>query len=572
MANFYLDNKDIKFHLSHPLMKKIIALKERDFIDKEKFDYAPLDVEDAIDSYNKVLEIVGDICGNIIEPNAESVDAEGPEVINDHVKYARGTQENYDALVKAGMIGMSLPRKYEGLNFPIVPYIMAAEIVSRADGSFTNIWGLQDCAETIHEFASEKIKDEYLYRFAKFGATAAMDLTEPDAGSDLQAVQLKASYDEENDKWCLNGVKRFITNGDADISLVLARSEEGTSDGRGLSLFLYDKRSDALKVRRIEHKLGIIGSPTCELVFTNAPALLIGQRKMGLIKYVMSLMNGARLGIGAQAVGLSDAAYREAYNYAQERMQFGKPIIKFPAVYEMLTNMKVKLQAERSLLYETARFVDVYKAYNIFGEERKLDKEERNDQKKYQRLADVYTPLLKLVSSEYSNQIAYDSLQIHGGSGFMKDYPIERIYRDARITSIYEGTSQLQVVAAIRGVTTGSYLKQIKEYEAQEIKPEFDYLRRELIEMTNAYEKSVKHVHDVNEKESDNEFLDFHARRLVEMAGNIIMGYLLVNDTLRDSEYKNSAEIFIKKSYAENSEKAVYIKNSNLKDLGIYKQ
>ncbi len=572
MANFYLDNKDLKFHLSHPLMKKIIALNERDFIDKEKYDYAPLDIEDAADSYDKVLEIVGDICGNIVEPNAESVDAEGPEVIDDHVKYARGTQENYDALVKAGMIGISLPRKYAGLNFPIVPYIMAAEIVSRADGSFNNIWGLQDCAETIHEFASEEIKDEYLPRFANQGATAAMDLTEPDAGSDLQAVQLKATYDEKNDKWYLNGVKRFITNGDADISLVLARSEEGTSDGRGLSLFLYDKKSDALKVRRIEHKLGIIGSPTCELVFSNAPALLIGQRKLGLIKYVMSLMNSARLGIGAQSVGISDAAYREAYTYAQERMQFGKPIIKFPAVYEMLTNMKVKLQAERSLLYETARFVDVYKAYNIVAEERKLDKDERNDQKKYQRLADIYTPLLKLVSSEYSNQIAYDSLQIHGGSGFMKDYPIERIYRDARITSIYEGTSQLQVVAAIRGVTTGTYLKQIREYEAQEIHPDLEYLRRILIEMTNSYEEVVAYVHDINDKESDNEFLDFHARRLVEMAGNIIMSYLLINDTLRDNEYKHSAEIFIKKSYAENNEKAVYIKNSNLKDLGIYKQ
>ena len=572
MANFYLDNKDLKFHLSHPLMKKIIALKERNFIDKGKYDYAPLDIEDAADSYDKVLEIVGDICGNIIDSNAESVDAEGPELINDHVKYARGTQENYDALVKAGMIGMSLPRKYAGLNFPIVPYIMAAEIVSRADGSFTNIWGLQDCAETIHEFASDEIKDEYLPRFAKLGATAAMDLTEPDAGSDLQAVQLKATYDEENDKWYLNGVKRFITNGDADISLVLARSEEGTNDGRGLSLFLYDKQNDAVKVRRIEHKLGIIGSPTCELVFSNAPALLIGQRKMGLIKYVMSLMNGARLGIGAQSVGISDAAYREAYVYAQERMQFGKPIIKFPAVYEMLTNMKVKLQAERSLLYETARFVDVYKAYNIVAEERKLDKEERNDQKKYQRLADIYTPLLKLVASEYSNQIAYDSLQIHGGSGFMKDYPIERIYRDARITSIYEGTSQLQVVAAIRGVTTGTYLKQIKVYEAQEIQPDLEYLRRILIEMTNAYEEAVAYVHNINDKESDNEFLDFHARRLVEMAGNIIMGYLLVNDAIRDNDYKHSADIFIKKTYAENNEKLVYIKQSTLKDLGIYKQ
>ncbi len=572
MANFYLDNTDLKFHLSHPLMEKIITLKERNFIDKQKYDYAPLDIEDAADSYNKVLEIVGDICGNIIEPNAESVDAEGPKVIDGHVVYAKGTQENYDVLARAGMIGMSLPRKYSGLNFPIVPYIMAAEMVSRADGSFANIWGLQDCAETIHEFGSEKIKADYLPRFANEAATAAMDLTEPDAGSDLQAVQLKATYNEKKGQWFLNGVKRFITNGDADIALVLARSEEGTTDGRGLSLFLYDKKDDTVKVRRIEHKLGIVGSPTCELVFDNAPVQLIGHRRMGLIKYVMSLMNSARLGIGAQSVGISEAAYREAYNFAREREQFGKPIIKFPAVYQMLTNMKVKLQAERSLLYETARFVDLYKAYNLISEDRVLEKHEKQEQKKYQRLAEIYTPLLKLISSEYCNQIAYDSLQIHGGSGFMKDYPIERIYRDARITSIYEGTSQLQVVAAIRGVTTTSFLKHIRVYEAEEIPADLEYLRRILIEMTNEYERTINFVQTINDREDDNEFLDFHARRLVEMVGNIIMGYLLINDSTRDSEFKYSAEIFIKKAYAENKEKANYIQNSNLRDLGIFKQ
>lgn len=572
MANFYLDNKDLKFHLSHPAMEKIIRLKERDFIDKQTYDYAPLDTEDAADSYDKVLEIVGDICGNIIEPNAESVDTQGPQLIDGHVKYAEGTRKNYEMLARAGMIGMSLPRKYSGLNFPVVPYVMAAEMVSRADGSFANIWGLQDCAETIHEYGNEKMKAEYLPRFANEAATAAMDLTEPDAGSDLQAVQLKATYDEKKGGWYLDGVKRFITNGDADIALVLARSEPGTTDGRGLSLFLYDKTDDAVKVRRIEHKLGIVGSPTCELVFDHAPVQLIGHRRMGLIKYVMSLMNSARLGIGAQSVGISEAAYREAKAFARERTQFGKPIIQFPAVYEMLTSMKVKLQAERSLLYETARFVDLYKAYNLVAEERPLDKQEKQEQKKYQRLAEIYTPLLKLISSEYCNQIAYDSLQIHGGSGFMKDYPIERIYRDARITSIYEGTSQLQVVAAIRGVTTTSFLKHIRVYEAQQIPADLEYLRRILIEMTNEYERTINFVQNINDRESDNEFLDFHARRLVEMVGNIIMGYLLISDSTRDAEYKYSAEIFIKKAYAENKEKANYIQNSTLRDLGIFKQ
>ena len=566
MANFYNDNKDLKFHLTHPLMKKIVGLKERNYADKCKFDYAPLDFEDAMDSYDRVLDTVGDICGNIIGPNAEAVDHDGPQLIDNKVVYAKGTQENYDTIKNAGLIGISLPREYGGLNFPLIPYVMAAEIVSRADAGFSNIWGLQDCAETLNEFASKEIKDEYLPRFCK-GETAAMDLTEPDAGSDLQAVQLKASFDEKSQKWLLNGVKRFITNGDADLSLVLARSEDGTLDGRGLSLFLYDRAGKGMIVRRIENKLGIKGSPTCELVFKNAPAILIGDRKMGLIKYVMSLMNSARMGIGAQSVGISDAAYREAIKYAEERVQFGKPIIQFPAIYEMLTTMKVKVQAIRSLLYETTRIVDFYKLYNRLSEDRKLEPEERNELKKFQRLADGFTPMLKMVSSEYCNQIAYDSLQIHGGAGYMKDFPIERIYRDARITSIYEGTSQLQVVAAIRSVTTGIFLGWIRENESQTFVPELDYLHKILIEMTNEYEQTIKLVTDTN----DLEYVDFHARRLVEMTSNIVMGYLLLNDSMRDMEYSKSAEIFIKRSVNENKEKALFIKLSDIRDLGVYK-
>jgi hypothetical protein len=444
---------------------------------------------------------------------------------------------------------------------------MAAEIVSRADAGFANIWGLQDCAETINEFGSSELKEEFLPQFALNGATGAMDLTEPDAGSDLQSVQFKATYDEDNDTWLLNGVKRFITNGDADISLVLARSEEDTQDARGLSLFVYDRTHKAVTIRRLENKLGIKGSPTCELVFKNAPAKLVGDRKMGLIKYVMSLMNAARLGIGAQSVGIAEAAYREAYKYALERSQFGKPIIQFPAVYEMLSKAKTKLFVIRSLLYETARFVDIYKTYGHIATERALEPEERKEMKQYQRLADIYTPLLKLVSSEYCNEIAYDAIQIHGGTGFMKDFPVERIYRDARITSIYEGTSQLQVVAAIRGVTTGGYLNQIREYEQRDYKPELEFMKKRLIHMTRQYEKVAARIID----EKDEEYLDFHARRLVEMAGNIIMGYLLINDAMRDDEYRNAAEIFIKKAEASNVEKMYYIKNTEQRDLGIIK-
>lgn len=564
MANFYTDTAELKFHLTHPLMQKIVSLKERQFTEQEIFDYAPVDFEDAMDSYDKVLEIVGDICGNVVAPNAESVDAEGPQLIDGHVQYARGTQENLDAIVKAGLMGITLPRKFNGLNFPIVPYIMAADMVSRADAGFVNIWGLQDCAETIHEFADEEQQLRYLPRIAA-GETAAMDLTEPDAGSDLQAVQLKATL--QDGKWYLNGVKRFITNGDGNISLVLARSEEGTADGRGLSMFIYDRNSDAVTVRRIEHKLGIIGSPTCELVFRNAPAELVGQRKFGLIKYVMALMNGARLGIAAQSVGIADAAWREAKAYAEERVQFGSSINKFPAVYEMISRMKAKVDAIRSLLYETARFVDVYKAYEHISKERSLTPEEKTEAKTFQKLADIFTPLAKGLSSEVCNQVAYDALQVHGGSGFMKDYPIERIYRDARITSIYEGTTQLQVVAAVRGVSTGGYLARIKEYEQMEVKPELLGYRNYIAEMTAEYEEAVKQVTEAG----NTEYTDFHARRLVEMAGNIIMSHLLVLDTDREHDYWKSLDIFLKIARGENRGKREFIAITNPADLGKYK-
>ncbi|MEG2947631.1 MAG: acyl-CoA dehydrogenase family protein, partial [Bacteroidales bacterium] len=500
MANFYTDTPELKFHLNHPLMKRIVELKERNFTEKDKYDYAPLDFEDTMDSYDKVLEIVGEICGDIIAPNAEGVDHEGPEVVNNRVKYASGTVANLDATRKAGLMGMAMPRRYNGLNFPIVPYIMAADIVSRADAGFENLWGLQDCAETLYEFGSEDQRERFIPRICA-GETMSMDLTEPDAGSDLQSVMLKATYSEADGCWLLNGVKRFITNGDADIHLVLARSEEGTKDGRGLSMFIYDKKQGGVNVRRIENKMGIKGSPTCELVYKNAKAELCGDRKLGLIKYVMALMNGARLGIAAQSVGLSQAAYNEALAYAQERMQFGKAIIKFAAVQEILSVMKAKLDASRALLYETARFVDMYKVLEDIQRERKLDPEERTEMKKYSKLADAFTPLAKGLSSEYANQNAYDAIQIHGGSGFMKDYACERIYRDARITSIYEGTTQLQVVAAIRHVTTGTYLAQLRTYAEKSVKPELEPLKTRLIALTDLYEKTVASVVDTKNNE-----------------------------------------------------------------------
>jgi len=565
MKNFFTDTPDFKFHLEHPLVKKIVKLQERDFTETEAFDFAPVNHEDAIDTYEKVLEIVGDICAEVIAPNAESVDEEGPKIVNNEVVYAKGTSENYDTLYKAGLIGMTLPRKYSGLNFPLLPYVMAGEMIARADAGFANIWGLQDCAETINEFGSQEQRDKYLPQFNQDGITAAMVLTEPDAGSDLQAVNVKATYDEEKGTWLLNGVKRFITNGDADISLVLARSEEGTSDARGLSMFIYKRESQAVEVRHIEKKLGIKGSPTIELVYKNAPAELVGTQRFGLIKYVMSLMNSARLGVGAQSVGIIDAAYREAVKYAQEREQFGKPIIQFAPVYEMLTNIKVRLDALRSLLYETARYVDVVHAYEEVKSDRNLTKEERFDMKAYDKLAGVFTPLIKLLASEAANVAAYDSLQIHGGTGFMKDFPIQRIARDARITTIYEGTSQLQAVAAIKGITTGVYLKQIKSFDEQVEGNEV--LLVKLREMTANLETVTKQVMDAE----GSELLDFHARRLVEMGGNIIMGYLLILDSQRDAKFAKSAKLFVALAASENLMKQDYIANFDIATLESYK-
>ncbi|ROT19751.1 acyl-CoA dehydrogenase [Muribaculaceae bacterium Isolate-110 (HZI)] len=565
MANFYTDNPDLKHHLTHPLMEKIVALKERNYTDAEKFDYAPLDYADAQDSYDKVLEIVGEICGDVIAPNAESVDHDGPSVADGRVTYAPATQVNLDACRKAGLMGMAMPRRYGGLNFPITPYIMAADIVSRADTGFENLWGLQDCAETIYEFADEDQKQRFITRVCQ-GETMSMDLTEPDAGSDLQSVMLKAT-EQPDGTWRLNGVKRFITNGDSDIHLVLARSEAGTKDGRGLSMFIYDKRDGGVNVRRIENKMGIKGSPTCELTYKDAKAELCGSRRLGLIKYVMALMNGARLGIAAQSVGVSELAYREALAYARDRKQFGKAIIEFPAVYEMLSVMKGKLDASRSLLYECARFVDMYKVYDDIAKERSLTPDERKEAKYYSRLADALTPLAKGMGSEYCNQNAYDCIQIHGGSGFMKDYACERLYRDARITSIYEGTTQLQVVAAIRHVTTGSYLNLINSYLETEVKPELQSIKERIRVLADMYAKAVEQVGKVD----DQAYGDFMARRLVEMAGVTIMSCLLMLDAQRNDSFRRSAEVYLNLAQAEVTKHAEFINTFAPESIEDYK-
>ncbi len=568
MANNYTDHPELKFELNHPLMKRIVELKERDFRDKDSYDYAPLDFEDAMDSYDRVLDITGEIAGTTIADNAEGVDLEGPHHEGDRVRYASGTADNLDAMVKAGLNGMTMPRRYGGLNFPITPYTMCAELVAASDAGFGNIWSLQDCIETLYEFGNEDQHSRFIPRICA-GETMSMDLTEPDAGSDLQSVMLKATYSEEEGCWLLNGVKRFITNGDANLHLVLARSEEGTTDGRGLSMFIYDKNSGGVNVRRIENKLGIHGSPTCELVYKNAHAELCGDRKLGLIKYVMALMNGARLGIAAQSVGISQAAYNEGLAYARDREQFGKAIINFPAVYDMLALMKAKLDAGRALLYQCARYVDIYKALDDIARERKLTLEERKEQKNFSKLADSLTPLAKGMNSEYCNQNTYDAIQIHGGSGFMMDYPIQRYYRDARITSIYEGTTQLQVVAAIRYVTNGSYLAQAREFEQAEVSEAMKPLVARAKAMADKLEEATTRVKEAG----DAAFHDICARHLVEMAADVIMLHLLIHNATANAElFEKSARVYANFSEAEVAKHHTFVMNLRPEDLADYVQ
>ena len=569
MANFFLDNKDLQYHLEHELMRKIVELKERGFSEKENFDTAPHNFEDAMDSYRRVMSLTGELCADVIAPNAEGVDREGPRVVNDRVEYASGTVKNMNTVSEAGLNGITLPRRFGGLNFPLICFVMANEMVARADASFENIWGLQDCAETLNEFATEEQKERFL-KWVCEGATCAMALTEPDAGSDLGAAMMKATWSEEKQCWLLNGVKRFITNGDAEISLVLARTEEGTVDARGLSMFVYDKRNGGMKVRRIEHKLGIKGSPTCELVFTDAPAELVGDRRMGLIKYVMSLMNAARLGIGAQSVGICEAAYREALKYAHERKQFGKDIIQFPAVAEMLSVMRAKLRGVRALLYETSRYVEIYKQYAHISKERSLEAEERQQMKSYNRLADAYTPLVKLFASEFANQIAYDSVQIHGGSGYMKDFACERLYRDARVLNIYEGTSQLQVVAAINGVTKGIFLDSVAGYEAQPCSEQMQGVKAKLMTLRERVEAMVAHVDSVSKETAA--FKDFHARRMVESMGYIIITHLLASQAAQCEEYGSDAKIFLKLAEQYIAGAEAMILSSSAEDVALWSE
>ncbi len=540
MPNYFQDNSDIRFHLQHMDLGRVIDLWEDDYAEAATYPEAPVDADDAMDNYQRVLDIVGDIAANTVAPRAEEVDRVGARFENGDVILAPGTVESLDRLRKADLMGFTLPRAFGGLNLPKTIYTIATEIISRADAALMNLFGLQEIADTINKFGSAEQREKYLPRFASGAASGAMALTEPDAGSDLQAVMLKATQDADG-TWRLNGVKRFITNGCADISLVMARSEPGTTGGRGLSLFIYERDSD-LTIRRIEHKLGIHGSPTCELQFNNARAELLGKQKFGLVKYTMSLMNGARLAVAAQAVGIAEAAYRESAAYAADRIQFKKPIRRFSAVYELLVGMKVDIEAARTLLYETARIVDIKE-----GIEHRMERypdragDLRDSEKRYSRYAALFTPMAKAVASEMANRVCYHAIQIHGGVGYTSEFPVERFYRDARITNIYEGTTQLQVVAAIGGVIGGVWIERLNDFESSHDFSPVSELMDDVHQWRDRTQQAVSHVKERN----DAAFQEFHAARLVEMAAATITGYLMCIDALNSDRKKKIAKVYI---------------------------
>jgi alkylation response protein AidB-like acyl-CoA dehydrogenase len=569
MSNFFTDNPDLQATLRRLDLARVVRLREDDYAQAQDFAYAPKDIEDALDSYERTLAIVGDIAGEFVAPRAEDVDRAGATLVDGEVEYAPGITESLERLTQADLMGITLPRKYGGLNFPVSVSVMIVEMVSRADPALMNIFGLQDISETVNKFADEAMKSAYLPRFASGEVTGSMALTEPEAGSDLQNVQLKAT-EQPDGTWRLNGVKRFITNGNGRISLVLARSEEGTTDARGLSMFLYE-RDEHMRIRRLEDKLGIHGSPTCELQFDDAPALLVGERRRGLTTYVMSLMNGARIAIAAQAQGIAEAAWRAAAKYAQERVQFGAPIGELTAVRAMLADMKVSLEAARALLYETALIVDMKEvlehriaqitapgAEDAAGELKTV----RAELKKYTRLAALFTPLAKACCTEMANTVAYESLQIHGGSGYMRDFAVERHSRDARITNIYEGTTQLQVVAAIGGVLGGTLAAHFDEYDAEDLGATPDLLDRVRQARTHMAE-AITRVRELG----DVRYRDFHARRLVEMAIDVSCGYLMLRAAQDDARKLLAARYFVDSMTARVTAAALQIAGSRPADL-----
>ncbi len=534
--NFFLDNLDLQFQLDKLDLQEVVELKEKEYSYHKQYPSAPRHYQDAMDNYRLLLEVLGEVCATVIAPRAAEADEEGAHFHDGEVTYAAATQDALNALKQTELMGSMLPWEYGGLNLPETIYQMMVELVSRAEGGIMTLFGLQEIAQSISEYGSEEMKQRILPRFARGEVAGAMVLTEPDAGSDLGAVQTRATYDEEAGVWRINGVKRFITNGHAQIMVVLARSEEGTTDARGLSTFLVEK-DETVRIRRIEHKLGIRTSPTCEIQYNNTPAELIGKRRFGLVRYAMGLMNGARLAVSAQAIGIAEAAYREAHRYAHERTQFKQPIRNIPAVSRMLLSMRGEIEATRALVYETGRWVDLQKAYEHYlAHAEKPDKAARRRLKQVARVADTLTPLAKYYSTEMGNRVCYQAMQVHGGVGYMREFNVERHYRDVRVTNIYEGTSQLQVVAAT-GKLLGHALDELMdEWAALDYGPELIPLKAHVEEATELLKRATDHL-----KECEHDVIDYYAPDLTDMAVYVLNSWLMLRDARQASDGRKTA-------------------------------
>jgi hypothetical protein len=525
--NFFLDNPDLQLRLEQLDLREVLERKEKGYAEAALYPTAPRSYEDAKDSYRIVLEVLGEVCGERVAPRAAEADEEGAHFDHGEVTYAAATLDAIEALRQAELFGAMLGREHGGLNLPECVYSMMVEMVARAESGLMTVYGLQEIASSIEEYADEETKARVLPRFARGEVSGAMVLTEADAGSDLGAVATKATFDEATGQWRLNGVKRFITNGLADVSLVLARSEEGSSDARGLSMFLVE-RDETVKIRRIEHKMGLRASPTCEIQYDNTPAVLIGKRRFGLMRYAMNLMNGARLAVAAQGLGIAEGAYREADRYARERIQFGRSIRHLPAVGRLLLAMRTDIEATRALLAETGRWVDLWKVYeHAVGEGGEVDPEARARHKQAQALAETLTPMVKFWATETGNRVCYQAMQVHGGVGYMREFNIERLFRDVRITNIYEGTSQLQVVAAIGKLLNRSLDPLLGEWSAADYPADMAAEKATLDELTALLGEAIDALKAVSERER----VDYYAVDLVEMAVQVVNGWLVLRDT-----------------------------------------
>jgi alkylation response protein AidB-like acyl-CoA dehydrogenase len=538
--NFFTDNADLQFQLENLDLREVVEILEDGYRYGERYPAAPRNYRDAKENYRLLLTVLGDICANDVAPRAAEAAEEGAQFRDGQVVYAAATQEALQRLRQAELMGAMLPWEYGGLNMPEAIFQMMVEITSRAEAGLMTIFGLQEISAAIAEFADEETKARILPRFARGEVTGAMVLTEPDAGSDLGVVQTRATYDEAQEQWHLNGVKRFITNGNADVLLVLARSEEGSTDARGLSLFLVEA-DESLVIRRLENKMGIHASPTCEVQFNNTPAELIGKRRFGLIRYAMGMMNGARLAVAAQAVGIAEAAYREAYKYAEKRVQFDRPISAIPAVYRMLLSMRAELEAARAMVYETAQWVDLEKAYEHLKGRGELDSERRGRLREIGRLTGVLTPLVKYYATEMGNRVCFQAMQIHGGAGYMREFNVERHFRDIRVTNIYEGTSQLQVVAATGGLLGHALDGLLADWSSQEYGPELASLRRDVEEATALLNRSIDHL----KEQDDSTIIDYYAVDLVDMATYVLNSWLTLQDARATARKRELARIYV---------------------------